>query len=329
MEGPECVHREAVTGPGWLTRPTRYVFHYDVENPDRCLRAAPRLVELHRRYAVPATFFILGTVLETHGAELRAILGDDPLFDVASHTYSHRMLRDHRMHGPGVDLDGLRREVGMGVRLVEEVFERPCLGVRAGCGFYGGMQGERERLGVIWECGVLYLSSDLRGPGDSIPGGLVQAYWYADEGFPRLLELPGHGWHDNVLKGQESGPYLAWPPVVKWGVPSRTPRTPEEEFAVQRVWIERAIDLGLDYVSPVYHPHSIHRMDPECTVIELLMRYLRRRDIPTTTFAALYERYAAAPTTVPGREAWSWRTETEADSDRAFEPPAMSLTSGG
>lgn len=154
-----------------------------------------------------------------------------------------------------------------------------------------------------------YLSSDLRGPGDSLPGGLVQAYWYADEGFPGLLELPGHGWHDKVIKGQERGPYVAWPPALPWGIPACVPRSPAEEFAVQRVWIERAVALELDYVSPVYHPHSIYRADPNCAIVDLLMRYLQWEGLPTTTYAALHERYAAAPATVPGKHAWGWPTE--------------------
>src|SRR5919202_5457914 len=112
---------------------TYYVFAYDLEDPDLCLRATPRLVELHRRYEIPATFFVLGTVLERRGAELRAVFGDDPLFDIASHTYSHQPLKHNRIHGPGVDLDELEREVGLG--LVKEVFQRPCVGVRSGYGF--------------------------------------------------------------------------------------------------------------------------------------------------------------------------------------------------
>jgi peptidoglycan/xylan/chitin deacetylase (PgdA/CDA1 family) len=285
---------------------TYYVFAYDLEDPDLCLRATPRLVELHRRYEIPATFFVLGTVLERRGAELRAVFGDDPLFDIASHTYSHQPLKHNRVHGPGVDLDELEREVGLGLRLVEEVFQRPCVGVRSGYGFYGGLRGEKERLQVILDSGARYLSSDLRGPADTVPGGLAQAYWYDEEGLPELLELPGHGWHDNVLKGLYPGPWLAWPPVLWWGIPDRVPRTPGEEFAVQRTWVEHALALGLDFVSPVYHPHSIYRKSPDCSIVEFLMRYVLQRGMAATTYGALYEAYSALPGTVPGRDAWAF-----------------------
>ena len=155
---------------------TKYIFHYDLES-DTCVQASKKLAEIHRRHNLPATFFVLGKVIERWDKELKTIFGDDSLFDIQSHTYSHRMLKDSRMHGPGISLDELRKEISLGIKLVEEGLERPCIGVRSGCGFFNGLQRERERLGVIAECGVKYLSSDLRGPADSIPSGLQQAYW--------------------------------------------------------------------------------------------------------------------------------------------------------
>ena len=290
---------------------TSYIFHYDLESTDLCVKAAPVLVELHKKNSIPATFFILGRVLEQKGDELRSIFGDSPLFDIQSHTYSHKMLKDSRMHGPGISLEEMRNEVELGKKWVEDVFERPCIGIRSGCGFYRGLQGEPERLTVLANAGVKYFSSDLRGPADSIPAGLVQAYWYDEEGFPELLEMPGHGWHDNVLKAKGGGTWLClpWPLVLSWGIPNRPPETPEEEFAVQKVWIDRALSENLDYVSLVYHPHSIYRMSEKCQTIALIMQYIQDNDIPTTTYSALYERYATAPDSVPGRNAWSWEAQ--------------------
>lgn len=288
---------------------TAYVFHYDFES-EKCVEAAPVLLALHRKYQVSATFFMLGRIVEAHAQRLKELFGDDPLFDLGSHTYSHRLLKDSRMHGPGVDLETMRSEIERGIRIVEDVFERPCLGVRTGYGFFNGFRGDVERLQIVASCGVRYLSSDLRGPGDSIPAGLVQAYWYDEEGFADLLELPGHGWHDNVLNGFfNQGPCLPWPPALPWGVPDRVPRTPEEEFEVQMTWLRRASDLGLDYFSPVYHPHSIYRKSPACETIERLLCHVVDRGIPTTTYTALYHRYAANPTALPGRSAWTWDDE--------------------
>ena len=288
---------------------TSYVFHYDLEDPD-CIKAAPRLAELHRAYEVPATFFMLGTALERYGDVLREVFGDDPLFDIQSHTYSHLMMKDNQMHGPGVTLEELDRQMRLGMERVEQVFERPCKGVRSGCGFYRGLRGNTERVRVIRDAGVEWLSSDLRGPVDSIPGGLVQAYTYQDDGAPGLLEIPGHGWHDLVLVDfDEKLLRMSWPLGVQWGIPNRPPRTPQEEFEVHRVWIQKAIELGLDFYSPVNHPHSVFHMSAECKTMELLMQYLAAEGIPTTTYTALYEQYTAKPESIPGACAWSWDDE--------------------
>lgn len=291
---------------------THYIFAYDLENPEGCLQAAPVLVRLHEKYGIPATFFVLGRVLEQRGKELKAILGNSPLLDLQSHTYSHRMVKDNQMHGPGMSLEELAQDIALGKRLVEDTFERPCVGVRSGCGFFHGLCGEPDRLRIFAQAGVRYISTDLRGPADTIPSGMQQAYWYADDGFPHLLEMPGHGWHDNVLKAPQ--PFrlcLSWPPVLSWGIPNRPVNNPDEELQVQSRWIERAASLGLDYLALVYHPWSLYRQSPDCRTVELLMQAVRERDLPTTTYTALYERYAAAPESVPGANAWRWEDQAE------------------
>lgn len=288
---------------------TRYIFAYDLENPEVCVKAAPILARLHERYEIPATFFLLGRVLEQKGTVLKPIL-DSPLFDLQSHTYSHRMLRDNQMHGPGISLEEVRREITLGKQWVEDTFQRPCIGTRSGCGFFRGMRGEKDRLAVIAEAGMQYLSTDLRGPADSIPSGLQQAYTYAEDGFPNLLELPGHGWHDNVLKAPQAFRLcLCWPPVLTWGIPNRPVQTPEEEMMVQRVWIDRAVMRGLPYVSLVYHPHSIYRQSEECRIVELLMRYVKAIGLPTTTYTALALEYQQNPAALPSADIWRWEEE--------------------
>jgi hypothetical protein len=108
------------------------------------------------------------------GAELRRIFGDDPLFDLASLTYSHKLLKDNRVHGPGVGLEEPGREIELGIRLVEDTFERLCVGVRSGYGFHGGLRGERERLEVVWDRGARYASH--QGMAATTYGGLYHAY---------------------------------------------------------------------------------------------------------------------------------------------------------
>jgi peptidoglycan/xylan/chitin deacetylase (PgdA/CDA1 family) len=292
---------------------TRYIFSYDVEHPELCMKALRVLVEIHHQYEVPATFFIVGKLIESHAEELTKLLRGDELFDIQSHTYSHKLLKDNEMHGKGVGVEEMRHELEMGKRLIEEAFGVECIGFRTPCGFYKGFQGDSDRLNIIWECGFKFVSSDARGPADSIPSGLQQAYWYDVEGFPKLLELPAHGWHDNVLKDPDGTLQprlmLPYPMLLPWGIPTRPPRTPEEEFEVQKVWIEKALAYELDYISLVYHPHSIYRMSEDCRIIRLLIQHVRSLGMPTTTYAQLYRYYADNPESVPGRKKWDWELE--------------------
>ncbi|MFJ4918560.1 polysaccharide deacetylase family protein [Streptomyces sp. NPDC088725] len=48
----------------------------------------PALIELLRRLAVPATIFMTGRWAEEYPVQARSI-GDDPLFEIANHSYSH------------------------------------------------------------------------------------------------------------------------------------------------------------------------------------------------------------------------------------------------
>ena len=123
--------------------------------------------------------------------------------------------------------------------------------------------------------------------------------------------MPGHGWHDNVLKSSNAWLCLPYPPVLFWGVPNRPPRSPEEELAVQRVWLRKGISLNLDYVSLIYHPHSIYRMNNECQTTELLIREVKALGMPVTTYTELYRFYAANRDAIHRGEKWNWNEQYE------------------
>ncbi len=271
---------------------TRYIAAYDTESIDHEVKALTRLVALHRKHEVPATFFIVGKLLERDGREYRALL-DDPLFDVQTHTYSHQMLKDSRPHGPGVGLETMEIEVGEGKRWVEEVFERECIGLRPGCGFENGWAGTPERLAIIRRHGLQFVSADLRGPLDSIPNDMQQAYTYEADGYGDIWEIPGHGWHDNVLKSW-TGHITFFPPVYDFALPPRTPRTVVELFAQEGRWLEHAAELGLEYVSLVQHPSSIMRFDEDFAPIELLLVRAKQLGLQFTTFLDYYRELSAA-----------------------------------
>jgi peptidoglycan/xylan/chitin deacetylase (PgdA/CDA1 family) len=267
---------------------TLYVAAYDTEAPD-CLTACRGIVEVHRRHDMPATFFITGKVLEADRDEYRALL-DDPLFEVASHTYSHKLLRDHPLCGPAASPEEVIEELSEGRRWVEQVFERPCLGIRPACGFDDGLRGAVGVLEAVAGAGFRYVSSLTWGRDCSLPAPLAQPFRYSDDGFPELWELPGHGWQENLLKdNNEWGPrrLTLWPPEMPEAIPSDFVRTPEEEFTVHRVFLDRAAEQSLTFVSLIWHPWSLGRFDPDMKMLELTFQHVRDLGLRTGTYADL------------------------------------------
>jgi peptidoglycan/xylan/chitin deacetylase (PgdA/CDA1 family) len=267
---------------------TRYIAAYDTESP-ACLAACRQIVAMHRRHEMPGTFFIVGKTLEAAPEEYRALL-DDPLFEVASHTYSHRMLRDQPFCGPAVSDEAIREEIVRGKEAVERVFGRPCVGLRSGCGFVDGLRGASHVLRCVHEAGFRYVSTVLWGPDFTLPAPLHQAFRYEEDGFPDLWEFPGHGWHENVLKGHNNWPprrILAWPPLLPEAIPPGIIKTPEEEFAVNRIFLDRAAGEQLPYVSLIWHPWSLGRFDPEMRMLDLTFTYVRELGMKGSTYAEL------------------------------------------
>jgi peptidoglycan/xylan/chitin deacetylase (PgdA/CDA1 family) len=280
---------------------TYYIAAYDTEMYDTtrlgpgvpsCLEACFRIVEVHRRFNMPATFFIVGKALEANPAEYRALL-DDPLFEIASHTYSHKMLLDHPICGRAASPPEIEQEIRRGKQVVEEVFGRPCVGMRTGCGFSNGLAGATDILRLNSDAGYAYVSSQLWGPDFSLPAPLNPPFTYAEEGFPVLRELPGHGWHENLLKGNNRifgyrpSRTLLFPPTMPEAIPDRYVETPEEEFAVNRIFLDRAAADNLLYISLIWHPWSLMLFDPAMRMLELTFTHVRALDLQPTTFAGL------------------------------------------
>jgi hypothetical protein len=275
---------------------TRYIAAYDTEKPSECLAACQRIRKVHERLDFPATFFIVGERLEKEGAAFRSLLGDCPSFEIASHTYSHRMLRDHPFCGPAITPEERLYEIQRGKELVEQTFERSCVGMRPGCGFDVGLQGDPWLVNAVAKAGFGYISSFLWGPEYTVPALLEQPFTYLNEGCPELWELPGHGWHENLLKGHNLTDrpqrIVAWPSPFPEAVPLRPVQTAEDEYAINRLFIDRAVALGLPYVSLIWHPWSLIRFDPELRMLTLTFSYVRDLGLEPTTFEGEWRRLA-------------------------------------
>jgi len=269
---------------------TRYIAAYDTESP-ACLAACRKIAEVHKRFEMPATFFILGKTLDANPSEYRQLL-DHPLFEIATHTYTHQMLRDNDFCGSAVSMDERRKEIFKGKEVVERVFERPCIGLRPGCGFDNALKNEPKVLELIREAGIQYVSSLLWGPDYSLPALLREPFNYKPEGFPDIWELPGHGWHENLLKDHNQwGPkrLTLWPSPFPQALPDGFCKTPEDEFEVNKVFLNRAMETGKSFVSLIWHPWSLHKFDSDMKMLELTFTHVQRLGLRPCTYAQLYE----------------------------------------
>ena len=274
---------------------TYYIAAYDTESPN-CLAACRKIVDVHRRYEMPATFFIVGKTLEANPTEYRKLL-DDPLFEVASHTYSHKMLRDHPFCGPATTDEQKREEIFQGKAVVEGIFERQCVGLRPGCGFDKGFMGAPEVLRLFQAAGFGYTSGLLWGPDYSLPALITEPFNYASDGFPELWELPGHGWQENLLKNNNrwgSRRLTLWPPEIPEAIPPSFVSTPEEEFAINRIFLEKAVSESKTFISLIWHPWSLHKFDPEMRMLELMFTHVRQIGLEPCTYADLFRQVSGS-----------------------------------
>lgn len=271
-----------------------YLASYDLESVDRCVKGARAVAEVHRRRGLPATFFVVGRCIQKHGDELRGIL-DDELFDIQNHTLSHALLRDSGCHGAGVASEEAHNQILEGARMVKECFGRECKGMRTPCGFTDGLLGKPDLLQACADAGCEYVSSAARGPGDSLPAPFKHPYTYKEDGFAALWELPVHGWHDNVLKGFAPNiSFITFPMPDAWQIRQEPTQTPQEDAEHHLLWVEKAMETDMPFISFAFHPWSLIRFDPQVRELDIIFDGLEEREIEVVTASTVAEKLRSA-----------------------------------
>ena len=144
--------------------------------------------------------------------QFRAI-AQDPLFDLQQHTYSHQLLKTvHIDDGKsirvvrGVSPEETRQEVRKTTELLRTALGVECIGITGPWCYYRGLRDRPDILQVLWEEGIRFTRTDGRNEHDWHPVAIdLQPYWYDALGFPDILEIPIHGWHDCVIRGEVLG----------------------------------------------------------------------------------------------------------------------------
>jgi len=250
----------------------------------------PRFLEqgrtLHNRLGVPATLFVVGQTLEQWLPEFQAV-AVDPLFDMQQHTYSHQLLKTVYIDDgksirvvQGVSLEETRQEVRKTNELLHRHLGIECVGLTGPWCYYRGLRDRPDILQVLWEEGIRFTRTDGRNEHDWHPVSIdLQPYWYQALGFPDMLEIPIHGWHDCVIRAE----VLGWEDLEGY-VESVKP------------YIDRAAAED-KVLSLCQHDWSSIRADPQMHATETLICYAKAHGMRFMTYRAYYQEHKLAGAT--------------------------------
>ena len=242
---------------------------------------------------MPATFFIVGKALESDPRGYRELL-DDPLFEIASHTYSHRMLRDHPVCGRSASSEQIREEVYRSKEVIEQTFGHACRGMRTGCGFKEGLRGSPNWSSWSRTRATSTSAASCGGRITPCPARCIRRSVTRRRGAPTCgscrvtagtktcsrVTTASSGWARCRV--------LLFPPLYPEAIPDGFISTPDEEFRWNnRVFIDRAARDHALFVSLVWHPWSLAMFDPEMRMLEMTFEYVREQGLEPITYAGL------------------------------------------
>lgn len=233
---------------------------------------------LHQRFNVPTTFFIVGETLERCVPHFQAI-HDDPLIDLQQHTYSHQLLKTVYIDDGksirvkrGVEPEETRQEVRKTTQLLKKHLDTDCIGLTGPWCYYRGLRDRPDLLQILHEEGIRFTRTDGRNEKDWHPVEMdLQPYWYDDLGFPDILEIPIHGWHDCVIRQEIFG----WDDLDTW-VDSLKP------------YIDRAAAEDKVF-SLCQHDWSSIRSDPTMSATEAIICYAQEKGVRFLTYLDYYK----------------------------------------
>ena len=73
---------------------TTFIPAYATER-DACLAGVKEIARVREAFEIPATFFVVAKLLEDQGDDRLTLVGNHPLLEIASRSYTHMLLRDH------------------------------------------------------------------------------------------------------------------------------------------------------------------------------------------------------------------------------------------
>ena len=170
------------------------------------LRAA---VQLHKEMNAPCTFFVRGQAIEDHPDDFRRARDEaGDLADFQQYTYSCLPLKSVCQEGhqgktlfQGGTLQQIRDDVARASDVMERVLGARPIGLCGPLGSYRGLSDRPDILEVLHRLGIRFTRTYTRNARDASPVSFeVQPFAYAEQGFADVLEIPGQGWPDYLLR---------------------------------------------------------------------------------------------------------------------------------
>lgn len=173
------------------------------------LRSVEGINNMMEGLEVPRTFFILGDYLrrctgEYSTGELKDIfMTRSGLVEIQQHSYSHPIFRaiERRPDRVPITPDEFRKDLQKAQETISEIFGIEPTGIMTPLGYHNDLSDVPDVLAVVGGMGFRYVSSNLSGP-DSLNAPFSmdrQTHTYKERGFPRLVEIPTHGWQDSAF----------------------------------------------------------------------------------------------------------------------------------
>lgn len=166
-------------------------------------------VALHREMNYPCTFFVRGEMLEAHAGDFQRARDEmGELGDFQQATYSSLPLKTVCLQGPhdtSVYPAGTLRQCADDLARASDVMERVLgqrpVGLAGPLGYYRGLSDRPDLLEMLAGLGIRFTRSYTRNSRDAHPLAFeTQPFTYAAQGFKEIVEIPGQGWPDSVLR---------------------------------------------------------------------------------------------------------------------------------
>lgn len=238
-----------------------------LEMAERKIKSIKLISTSLEKLKIPRTFFICGHFLESMNFKYGSKRLQDSFYvqsdlvEIADHSYSHNVVKkiESRPDKIPISPKQLEEEYQKNSSIFEEILgvSVPKRGFRTPLGHHNGLNGEYQLLDKIIDSGITYISSDLRGPNDSLfadlkyeNGTLRQPYRYENG----LLEIPSIGWQDTVFSQPEY--------ISKFHkIPDDTPSSYEEILEYYEKLIQKAYQISLEnnrdyFVGLCLHPYD-------------------------------------------------------------------------